>query len=225
MEASARVGHAPRARRRAVGRHPALRARDGSRRQGPGGDIAAVVSTRRHAVHRSCQRSSSATPSAAEQPPPRRCASACSTIAWQRRAEYAFVAAPLAESVAAAKRLGNAPQDGPVLLIDHCDNCGSGGAQDVMAVVAEILRQELDDVAIAPIRDPAAVAQMIAAGVGNRITLDLGGRTDMPSIGRQGRAADYFRPRARDHRRRVHHHRTDVYRHQDFSGSHRRAWC
>ena len=33
--------------------------------------------------------------------------------------------------------------------------CGSGGAQDVMTVVAEILRQELDDVAIAPIRDPA----------------------------------------------------------------------
>jgi microcystin degradation protein MlrC len=107
-------------------------------------------------------------------------------IAWQRRAEYAFVAAPLTESVAAARRLGNARQDGPVLLIDHCDNCGSGGAQDVMAVVAEILRQELDDVAIAPIRDPAAVAQMIAAGVGNRVALDLGGKTDMPSIGVKG---------------------------------------
>jgi microcystin degradation protein MlrC len=107
-------------------------------------------------------------------------------IAWQRRAEYAFVAAPLAESVATAKRLGNAAQDGPVLLIDHCDNCGSGGAQDVMAVVAEILRQDLDDVAIAPIRDPAAVAQMISAGVGNRVTIDLGGKTDMPSIGVKG---------------------------------------
>jgi len=107
-------------------------------------------------------------------------------VAWQRRAEYAFVAAPLTESVAAAKRLGDAPQDGPVLLIDHCDNCGSGGAQDVMAVVAEILRQQLDDVAIAPIRDPAAVAQMIAAGIGNPVTLDLGGRTDMPSIGLEG---------------------------------------
>jgi microcystin degradation protein MlrC len=35
-----------------------------------------------------------------------------------------------------------------------------------MAVVAEILRQRLDDVAVAPIRDPAAVAQMIAAGSG-----------------------------------------------------------
>ncbi len=107
-------------------------------------------------------------------------------IAWQRRAEYAFVATPLAESVAAAKRLGEAPQNGPVLLIDHCDNCGSGGAQDVMAVVAEILRQRLDDVAIAPIRDPAAVARMIEAGIGNRVTLDLGGRTDMPSIGVMG---------------------------------------
>src|SRR6202163_2278520 len=107
-------------------------------------------------------------------------------IAWRRRAEYAFVAAPLAVSVAAAKRLGDAPQDGPVLLIDHCDNCGSGGTQDVMAVVAEILRQQLDDVAIAPIRDPAAVAQMIAAGIGNRVALDLGGKTDMPSIGSKG---------------------------------------
>ena len=104
-------------------------------------------------------------------------------IAWQRRGEYAFAASPLADSVAEAKRLGNAAQEGPVLMIDHCDNCGSGGAQDVMTVVAEILRQELDDVAIAPIRDPVAVAQMIAAGVGNPVTLDLGGRTDMPSIG------------------------------------------
>jgi microcystin degradation protein MlrC len=107
-------------------------------------------------------------------------------IAWERRAEYAFAAPALAESVAAARRLGEAAPGGPVLLIDHCDNCGSGGAQDVMAVVAEILRQRLDDVAIAPIRDPAAVAQMIAAGSGNPVRLSLGGHTDMPAIGRRG---------------------------------------
>ena len=107
-------------------------------------------------------------------------------IAWERRAEYAFAAPPLAESVAAARRLGEAAPGGPVLLIDHCDNCGSGGAQDVMAVVAEILRQRLDDVAVAPIRDPAAVAQMIAAGSGNPVRLSLGGHTDMPAIGRRG---------------------------------------
>jgi microcystin degradation protein MlrC len=107
-------------------------------------------------------------------------------IASQRRAEYAFVASPLADSVARAKQLG-ASANGPVLLIDHCDNCGSGGAQDVMQVVAEILRQELDEVAIAPIRDATSVAQMIAAGVGNEVTLDLGGKTDMPSIGLAGK--------------------------------------
>ncbi|HEY2864781.1 MAG TPA: M81 family metallopeptidase [Casimicrobiaceae bacterium] len=106
--------------------------------------------------------------------------------AWERRGEYAFTAPPLAESVAAARRLGEAAPGRPVLLIDHCDNCGSGGTQDVMDVVAEILRQRLDDVAIAPIRDPAAVARMVAAGSGNPVRLSLGGHTDMAAIGRKG---------------------------------------
>ena len=108
------------------------------------------------------------------------------TMAWERRDEYVFHAPPLAESVARAKALGLANPGAPVLLIDHCDNCGSGGAQDVMAVVAEMLQQQLDDVAIAPIRDPAAVATMVDAGVGQRVRLALGGHTDMPSIGLDG---------------------------------------
>ena len=107
-------------------------------------------------------------------------------IAWERRAEYRFTAQPLSESIAHAKRLGETACEGPILLIDHCDNCGSGGAQDVMVVVAEIIRQELEDVAIAPIRDAASVARMIAAGVGNHVKLALGGKTDMPSIGLSG---------------------------------------
>ena len=111
-------------------------------------------------------------------------------MAWDRRAEYAFHAPPLRESVATAKALGLANPGAPVLLIDHCDNCGSGGAQDVMAVVAEILEQELDDVAIAPIRDAEAVAMMIDAGAGQNVRLKLGGRTDMPSIGLKGRALE-----------------------------------
>jgi microcystin degradation protein MlrC len=109
-------------------------------------------------------------------------------VAWQRRSEYVYRSRPLAESVAEAKRIAAAGALGPVLLIDHCDNCGSGGAQDVMTVVAEILRQQLDDVAIAPIRDPEAVAKMCEAGVGANVTITLGGRTDMPAIGLQGRS-------------------------------------
>ena len=111
----------------------------------------------------------------------------CSAIAWERRAEYVFHPQPLDESVARARALGASRHDGPILLIDHCDNCGSGGAQDVMRVVEEILRQELDDVAIAPIRDPQAVAQMVEAGMGNNVNLELGGKTDMPAIGLAGK--------------------------------------
>ena len=108
-------------------------------------------------------------------------------IAWERRAEYVFHSEPLAQSVARARALGSSAQAGPILLIDHCDNCGSGGAQDVMLVAEEILRQELDDVAIAPIRDAQAVAQMVEAGIGNNVNLQLGGKTDMPAIGLAGR--------------------------------------
>lgn len=108
-------------------------------------------------------------------------------VARERRAEYAYRPTRLADDVARAAALGRDNPAGPVLLIDHCDNCGSGGTQDVMAVVEEALRQGLDDIAIAPIRDPAAVQKMIAAGVGNNVTLALGGNTDMPSIGLAGR--------------------------------------
>ncbi len=107
-------------------------------------------------------------------------------IAWERRAEYVFHPEPLEQSVARARALGASRQAGPILLIDHCDNCGSGGAQDVMRVVEETFRQQLEDVAIAPIRDPQAVAQMVAAGIGANVNLALGGKTDMPSIGLRG---------------------------------------
>jgi microcystin degradation protein MlrC len=108
-------------------------------------------------------------------------------IAWDRREEYVYRPRPLADSIAEAARIGNARPAGPVLLIDHCDNCGSGGAQDVMKVVEAVLREGLDDVAIAPIRDPEAVGKMVAAGIGASVTLALGGKTDMPSVGLHGR--------------------------------------
>ena len=112
-------------------------------------------------------------------------------IAREQKHAWAYERSVLADSVARARALGNANpasgDNGPVLLIDHCDNCGSGGTQDVMMVVEEILKQGLDDVAIAPIRDPDAVQKMMAAGVGNNVTLQLGGNTDMPSIGLIGR--------------------------------------
>lgn len=74
-----------------------------------------------------------------------------------------------------------------MILLDHADNCGSGGTQDVMTVIAEVLRQGLEDVAVGAVWDPQAVQAMQKAGVGATVTLDLGGRTDMPSLGLQGK--------------------------------------
>jgi len=102
--------------------------------------------------------------------------------AWQRRREFVYELEPLSDSVARAGELS----DGPILLIDHADNCASGGTQDTMAVVAEVMRQELKDVAVGAIRDQQAVKMCIEAGVGADITLPLGGKMDMPSIGRRG---------------------------------------
>ena len=102
--------------------------------------------------------------------------------AWQRRRAFVYQAEPLAESVARAGKLSQ----GPILLIDHADNCASGGTQDTMGVVAEVMRQDLKNVAVGAIRDPQAVRKLIESGVGANVTLPLGGKVDMPSIGRKG---------------------------------------
>src|SRR5690606_32984173 len=74
---------------------------------------------------------------------------------------------------------------GPVLLIDHADNCNSGGTLDAMSVVAEALRQGLDDVAVAPVCDPEAVVRLVEAGVGATVTLDIGGKMACPTLAEQ----------------------------------------
>ncbi|MBL8831753.1 MAG: M81 family metallopeptidase [Rhodospirillales bacterium] len=102
---------------------------------------------------------------------------------WKARENFTHVHAPIAATVARAKEVNASP----IVLLDHADNVGSGGTSDVMAAIAEVLRQELDDVAVATVWDPAAVSAMQAAGLGSRVTLDLGGKCDMPSIDLPGR--------------------------------------
>ncbi len=106
--------------------------------------------------------------------------------AWSERSEFVYQGEPLSDAVARAKTLEAPVGDNPVILLDHADNTGSGGTQDTMHVIAEVLRQDLDDVAVAAVWDPHAVKVLQKAGIGSRVTIDLGGRMDMPSIGRQG---------------------------------------
>lgn len=103
--------------------------------------------------------------------------------AWEKREGFLFHAEPLADQIARARSL----DAGPIILADHGDNTASGGTQDVMSVVEEAIAQGLTDVAAGPIRDPECVERMIAAGVGAKVTLDLGGKVDMPAMGLKGK--------------------------------------
>ncbi len=109
-------------------------------------------------------------------------------MAWSRRAQFVYQVEPLVLSMARACELADnkPPGSGPVVLLDHSDNCASGGTMDTMTVLGAMLDAGLRDAAAFAIFDPAAVQQMIAAGVGRDITLALGGKLDMPSIGLAG---------------------------------------
>jgi microcystin degradation protein MlrC len=100
--------------------------------------------------------------------------------AWVEREAFVYRIEPLRQSVARAKAM--APGDGPVVLLDHYDNCASGGTMDTTVALAEILRQGLEDVAAFAVYDPEAVQQAIAAGIGARVTLSIGGKFAMPAI-------------------------------------------
>ena len=103
--------------------------------------------------------------------------------AWEKREGFLFHPEPLSVQVARAKSLDG----GPVVLADHGDNTASGGTQDVMSVVDEAMRQGLEDACAGPICDPACVEQMVKAGVGAEVTLELGGKVDMPAMGLKGK--------------------------------------
>ena len=103
-------------------------------------------------------------------------------MAWDARAQWVYEVEPLSKSFARAKAMDARP----VVLLDHYDNAASGGTMDTMAVLAGILEAGLEDVAAFAVYDPAAVMEMQKAGLGARVTLQLGGRLDMPSLGLKG---------------------------------------
>jgi microcystin degradation protein MlrC len=107
-------------------------------------------------------------------------------VAWRQKEEFVYRGEPLQQAIARAKRMAQ-ESGGPILLLDHADNCASGATQDTMYVLEEALRQGLTGIAVGPVRDPEAVDRMVRAGVGARLTLKVGGKMDMPAIGEKGR--------------------------------------
>ncbi|MEZ4499095.1 MAG: M81 family metallopeptidase [Thermomicrobiales bacterium] len=102
---------------------------------------------------------------------------ACSLAnqAWEER--HAFMEIDLTGPDEAI-RLALAEPEGPVVLSDCADGTGAGSPGDATAVIAALLQANPDRPAYVFVRDEDAAAAAIAAGVGNEVTLDVGGRVD-----------------------------------------------
>lgn len=99
--------------------------------------------------------------------------------AWDARAAFLYHPSPLERSISQAKQTA----EYPVVILDHCDNAASGGTMDTTVVLAEIIRQGLNDVIFFAIRDPQAVEDAVKAGVGKSVTLTIGGQATLEATG------------------------------------------
>jgi microcystin degradation protein MlrC len=94
--------------------------------------------------------------------------------AWAHRHEFLHTALPVAEAVARA--LG--AEGRPIVLADMADNTGGGAAGDGTEILRELVRVGARSAVVACLWDPAAVQACVRAGVGARLTLEVGGKVD-----------------------------------------------
>jgi microcystin degradation protein MlrC len=95
-------------------------------------------------------------------------------VAWEHRREFIHTALPVKEAVAKAL----AADGRPIVLADMADNTGGGAAGDGTEILRELLRVGARSAVVACLWDRAAVQQCVKAGVGSRLTLEIGGKVD-----------------------------------------------
>ncbi|MCM0036786.1 MAG: M81 family metallopeptidase [Burkholderiaceae bacterium] len=105
------------------------------------------------------------------------------TFIWSRRSDFIYKNEPLSASITRAQQLADQPGSGPILLLDHGDNCMSGGTCDDMNVLHEALKQGLKDIVVGPICDPEAVDTLIKAGLNASVTLQIGDKVPLTQLG------------------------------------------
>ena len=103
------------------------------------------------------------------------CADQFASDIWEMREQFTFNL----HTVEAAIEIAN-QTDGnqPIILADGADNPGGGGPCDGTTILQKFIEADVQDAVIAVIADPESVAQAVEAGVGNRVQLNVGGKTD-----------------------------------------------
>ncbi|MXZ01288.1 M81 family metallopeptidase, partial [Candidatus Poribacteria bacterium] len=93
---------------------------------------------------------------------------------WEMREQFTFNL----HSVESAIEIANQTDGKPIVLADGSDNPGGGGPCDGTTILQKFIEVDVQDAVIAVIADPESVAQAVAAGVGNSVQLNVGGKTD-----------------------------------------------
>ena len=92
---------------------------------------------------------------------------------WARRHDFVSELVPPDEAVRRAVR----SESSTVILCDSADGTTSGSTGDSTAILQALLRAApLQELALANLVDPEAVAKSIEAGVGAEVTLEVGGK-------------------------------------------------
>jgi microcystin degradation protein MlrC len=100
---------------------------------------------------------------------------------WDRRESFVADFPTPEEAVREASDLvaDGVAEDGPVVLADVGDNPGGGAAADSTAMLRALLDQGVTaDAGVALMRDPEVVDACADAGVGERVTVTMGAKTD-----------------------------------------------
>jgi microcystin degradation protein MlrC len=99
-----------------------------------------------------------------------------SDLAWKLRKNFIVPLTPAEQAVKEATSEG-----GPTILAEMGDNPGAGGACDGTTLLAELMKAGAKRTVVGVITDPEAVAKAIEKGVGNKITMKIGGKFDKMS--------------------------------------------
>jgi microcystin degradation protein MlrC len=93
---------------------------------------------------------------------------------WEQRDRWRSPLVSVREALARGEQAGRFP----IILADHADNTGGGAPGDSTEVLHTFLGLGLQDALLLYLVDPQAAQQAHAAGVGARLKLPLGGKSD-----------------------------------------------
>ena len=113
---------------------------------------------------------------------------------WSRREAFVIPLPSVDEALDQAMRI----EGGPVVLAEGADGTMGGGPGDGTAILAGILRRNIDVPVAAVVVDSDAVEQAIRAGIGSVVTLDVGGKIDKRfnhAVANHRKSEDHFRRR------------------------------